>query len=230
MLAAFLMAEIMEDGKLVGYLGKVLENRPADWLKLTTHRLDIYVEKLAKVQFLERFESLYEADNADASALSELPTAFDYIRLGHPLSCVLEWALARKNSLSPDRVISFSSQTAPVLAILRKNRLANKNTQINYTGELPVCFDADLLRRVYGYHFELKQVQSSSDVSAFDGSTIFLSQTEVKPSAEVDFQVRVYPELGSVVSVLGDASYVSEIQHFRRRETIAMTPPIVWWF
>ena len=85
-----------------------IENLPSDWLRLTTHRLDIYNEKLAKVEFLEQFEQLSEINEG---VLSELPTAFDYIRLGHPLSCVLEWAVAKKSGLSPDSVVSFSSQS-----------------------------------------------------------------------------------------------------------------------
>jgi hypothetical protein len=31
-------------------------NMPAGWLNTTTHRLDIYEEKLAKTQFLDQFE------------------------------------------------------------------------------------------------------------------------------------------------------------------------------
>jgi hypothetical protein len=33
---------------------------PAGWLSTTTHRLDIYDEKLAKTQFLDQFEALYK--------------------------------------------------------------------------------------------------------------------------------------------------------------------------
>ena len=76
----------MYANKMLNYIKKVLENVPTDWLNLTTHRLDIFEEKLAKVQFLEQFEILFKNNNADLSALNELPTAFDYIRLGHPLS------------------------------------------------------------------------------------------------------------------------------------------------
>jgi len=83
--------KIIKDNKMLNYIKEVLGNMPADWLNLTTHRLDIYDEKLAKVQFLEQFEALFDDNNAEPSALSELPTAFDYIRLGHPLSCLLEW-------------------------------------------------------------------------------------------------------------------------------------------
>ena len=46
----------MQDKNLHTYIKNVVENMPADWLNLTTHRLDIYVEKLAKTQFLEQFE------------------------------------------------------------------------------------------------------------------------------------------------------------------------------
>ena len=40
------------------YIKAVLENMPMDWLNLTTHRLDIYEEKLAKAQFLDRVEQI----------------------------------------------------------------------------------------------------------------------------------------------------------------------------
>ena len=168
----------MEHNKMLNYIKNVLENMPTDWLNLTTHRLDIYEEKLAKTQFLEQFEFLFEDNNAESSALKKLSTAYDYIRLGHPLSCILEWAIAKLNGLKPENVISFSSTTVPVLAVLRKNLLDNKNTQIIYTGELPAIFNAEILRRVYGYQFELKQVENAADILAFNGSTIFISQKD----------------------------------------------------
>ena len=71
-----------QEDKMEDYIKAVLENMPRDWLNLTTHRLDIYEEKLAKVQFLEYFENLFNSGNSDASALSVLPTAYDYVRLG----------------------------------------------------------------------------------------------------------------------------------------------------
>ena len=64
----------------------VIKNIPSDWVRLTTHRLDIYNEEMAKTEFLQKFE---EADKSSELELSELPTAVDYIRLGHPLSCLL---------------------------------------------------------------------------------------------------------------------------------------------
>ena len=127
----------MLESKLQNYIKSVLENMPTSWLSLTTHRLDIYDERLAKTQFLEQFETLFNSNNFESSALSELPTAYDYIRLGHPLSCILEWAVAKLNNQQPQNVICFSSQTTPILAILRKNLLTNKKTQIIYTGRLP---------------------------------------------------------------------------------------------
>ena len=138
----------MEDNKRVVYITSVLENMPADWLNLTTHQLDIYNEKLAKTQFLDQFETLFHNNNATSTALSKLPTAYDYIRLGHPLSCVLEWTIASLHQLTPESVISFSSQTVPILAILRKNLLEHKKTQIVYTEKLPTTFNTDLKKSV----------------------------------------------------------------------------------
>ncbi|GAB5532791.1 MAG: hypothetical protein Roseis3KO_45680 [Roseivirga sp.] len=224
----------MENNKALNYIKDVLENMPTDWLNLTTHRLDIYVEKFAKTQFLEQFEALFHNNNTDPSALSELPTAFDYIRLGHPLSCVLEWTIAWLNDTKAENVISFSSSTAPVLAVLRKNLLDNKNTLIAYTGNLPAAFDADTIRKVYGYQFDLLKVDSIKNIPEFNGSTIFISEqddicsfdlTQSKATA-IDFFVNIHTRLGSIVLVNGEANedYISEIQHVRRRETIAMTP------
>src|SRR6056297_4276913 len=141
----------MDDNKVLRYIESVLENMPEEWLGLTTHRLDIYDEKLAKTQFLEKFESLYKENNAETSALSEIPTAYDYIRLGHPLSSILEWAIAKMHDTKADQVISFASRTIPVMAILRNNLLEGKNTRILYTEKLPDQFDPDVLRRVYEY-------------------------------------------------------------------------------
>lgn len=220
----------MEASKMRNYIKDVLKNMPIGWLNVTTHRLDIYDEKLAKTQFLEQFENLFNDNNSNDEALLKLPTAYDYIRLGHPLSCILEWGIAYLNNIDSKNVISFSSKTTPVLAILRKNLLENKKTQINYTGELPAYFDAQVIKNVYGYNFDLKQVEKTSDVSVFEGSTIFISQQDVICNFEltpnIDFVINIDNKLGSVLLVNGtkNESYVSEIQHVRRRETIAMTP------
>jgi cystathionine beta-lyase/cystathionine gamma-synthase len=220
----------MKDVKILSYIKNVLDNSPTGWLNLTTHRLDIYDEKLAKTQFLDQFEILFNANNFESAALNELPTAFDYIRLGHPLSSVLEWVIAKLNNIDSKNVISFSSNTVPALAILRKNLIDGKNTQIIYTGKLPASFDAEVLRDIYGYKFDLHRLEKVEDAPAFAGSTIFISQKDdvcdfdLLPN--IDFFINFNADLGSVLLVngQGNESYISEIQHVRRRETIAMTP------
>ncbi len=225
----------MEENKMLDYIKSVLENMPADWLKLTTHRLDIYNEKQAKTQFLDQFETLFNQSNSQEEFLSNLPTAYDYIRLGHPLSCILEWVISKLNDLKSENVISFSSKTTPILAVLRKNLLDNKNTQIFYSGDLPESFDVDILRTVYGYQFDLQKVEKSSGASKSDtytenDSTVFVSQeddiTNLNIPEAVDFYLSFHSHIGSILIVNGsqNESYVSEIQHVRRRETVAMTP------
>lgn len=220
----------MKNKIILNYINKVLENMPKNWLNLTTHRLDIYDEKLAKTQFLKQFEVLFNAKKSEALSLDELPTAYDYIRLGHPLSCLVEWVIAHLNNTNANNVISFSSKTASILAILRKNLFANKNTQIIYTGKLPDFFDAELLRRIYGYKFDLLKVENTSAISKFNGSTIFISQKEdifnFDLRSTIDFSINIHALLGSILVVNGEhnESYIPEIQHVRRRETIAMTP------
>lgn len=93
-----------------------------------------------------------------------------------------------------------------------------------------IFFDADVLKSVYGYKFELKKVDAASSVSDFNGSTVFISQQNkfntTELNSNIDFYINCYANLGSVLLVNGEenASYISDIQHVRRRETIAMTP------
>lgn len=212
----------------------VLANMPSNWQSLTTYRLDIYNEELAKFQFLEEFERLMLGDHSNLEALKKelenLPTAFDYIRLGHPLSCLLEWAIAKSKNLNVENVISFSSESMPILAILRKNLLENRDTQIFYKNNLPKCFEGEVLKNIYGYKFELIPIKNNDEISSFSGSNILLTAFEetwnVELSSDIDFVVSIHPELGSVTLVNGEKNegHVSEIQHVRRRESIAMTP------
>ncbi len=220
----------MQATKMRNYIGDVLKNMPADWLGLTTHRLDIYNEELAKTQFITEFENLFNNNNSETKALKKLHTAYDYIRLGHPLSCILEWGIANLNHLDSENVISFSSKTIPILAVLRKNLLENKNTQILYLDKLPENFDIELLKNIYGYEFKLKKIENIAAISAFEGSTIFISQQdkigEIEISPNIDFFITLHAHLGSILMVNGkkNENYISDIQHVRRRETIAMTP------
>ncbi|MGO4906474.1 cystathionine beta-synthase [Flavobacterium sp. W20_MBD1_R3] len=220
----------MKENKILNYIKDVLENMPSGWLNLTTHRLDIYEEKLAKTQFLDQFEILFNANISEPKALEALPTAYDYIRLGHPLSCILEWAIAHLHLIKPENIISFSSKTTPILAVLRENLLIGKNTQIVYTGELPEFFDIEVLKRIYGYEFELKKAETASAIPNFDGSTIFIAQQNeisfFSLTQNSDFFINIHPRFGSLLVINGkqNESYISKIQHVRRRETIAMTP------
>lgn len=212
------------------YIKEVLKNMPAGWLLTTTHRLDIYNEELAKTEFLDQFETLYKDNVATTTALNELPTAYDYIRLGHPLSCILEWAIAKLNAVDSENVISFSSKTVPVLSILRKNALEGKKTQILHDGALDKIFDAAIVKEIYGYNFDLRKVGSSLVETKFDGSTVYVTAEKefglVALNDSIDFYIGLYDHLGSVLVVNGDDNkkYISDIQHVRRRETVAMTP------
>ena len=220
----------MDKSEIRTYIKSLLENIPEDWIELTTHRLDIYNESLAKTEFIQEFENLVETNNLDKSALNELPTSYDYIRLGHPLSSVLEWTIANLNDLNTEGVISFSSRTMPVLAVLRTNALDHKATQIAYKGQLPDFFDGETLRKVYGYEFEWVQVESPEAIPPFAGSTIYLTQDEeigkVELHDHIDFHICIQNGLGSIVAInsKNEKDYISSIQHVRRRESIAMTP------
>lgn len=220
----------MENNKIVEYLKNLTQNIPSDWINLTTHRLDIYDESQAKFQFLEQLESLFNNNDYSRESLIQLPTAYDYIRLGHPLSSVLEWGVAKLNSIPADNVITFSSLTIPIYSVLRKNALLNKNTQIVYINSLPIDLEIEILKNTYNYQFELKSIANLSELSTFDGSTILITDNSdlvnLDINSNIDFYININKELGSTLIVNGalNKDYVSSIQHVRRRETIAMTP------
>ncbi len=203
---------------------------PTNWLKLTTHRLDIYNESQAKVEFTNAFAQLAAKGDASADKLAALPTAYDYIRLGHPLSCVMEWTIAQMNQLAANQVISFSSTTIGLQAILRSNKICSVPTRILYIGNLPERFDAARLRNIYGYSFDLQQITAEASIDPFDGSTILIQdQADIctfDSDIAVDFQINYKEALGCILVSPHEknAAYIPEIQHVRRRETIAMTP------
>ena len=219
----------MQNTPLIPYIKKVLSNMPSSWLALTTHRLDIYNEDRAKVQFLEELEDLYETNIATENDLDSLHTAYDYIRLGHPLSCLLEWSLAKQINTNPENVISFDANTMPILAILRTNLLASKKTRIVYTQAMPSNFNAEVINQVYGYDFTLQKIEDVNELTPFNGSTVLIAEQDIvgdiKLLPNVDFYINLYDTLGSVLIIDENHSdYIADIQHVRRRETVAMTP------
>ena len=223
-------ANAMKNNTILEYISNVLEHMPADWLNLTTHRLDIYDESQAKAEFTSNFAQLAAQANASADKLAELPTAYDYIRLGHPLSCVLEWATAQINQVQANQVISFSSTTIGIQAILRSNKIRGIQTRILHTGDLPSSLDISRLRKVYGYVFETQQINAESSTDTFQGSTILVEEKahicKFEQEANIDFYINYKDDLGSILLSYSEENeaYISEIQHVRRRETIAMTP------
>ena len=217
----------MDDKNVIDFTKKILENIPTDWLNLTTHRLDIYDEKLAKIQFLEEFEKLFNKKKSDFSKLEDLPTAYDYIRLGHPLSCILEWLISKLLNVNVENVISFSSRMIPIMSVLRKNLLDKKNTRIVYFEDID-DLNFEILKTVYNYSFSNHKINKNDKISKFDGSTILISKdnelSNIKLYSNIDFHISIQSNLGSVVIANGNDNYIADIQHMRRRETIAMTP------
>ncbi len=209
---------------------QILDNLPAGWVEMTTHRLDVYDEAQAKSQFLENLHALTSTPDYDVSSLDALPTAYDYTRLGHPLSCVLEWVLAQVNQSTSDNVITFSSTTMPALAILRKNALSDVTTYLYYDTDSFPLIDSERLENIYGYKFESEKIDNVAQIQQHQGgSVIFITQspykTPLETNANIDAVVNIHPHCGSVVILnAGNAEMVKDIQHVRRRETIAMTP------
>ncbi len=213
-----------------GTVRKILDNVPADWVELTTHRLDIYQEDQAKTQFLQHLHALTSAPDFDASALNSLPTAYDYTRLGHPLSCILEWVVAQINQTTAEQVIAFSSATMPMLAILRKNALSGVATHVYYDTDSSPLIDSERLEKVYGYRFQLHHAGDLSQVPEHRGDTVIFAtqaayQTPLNANSNIDAVVNIHPDYGGTVVVLNTemADLVADIQHVRRRESIAMT-------
>lgn len=215
---------------------KILENLPKSWIDLTTHRLDIYDEERAKSQFLEQLLARQLSGDYSAKSLEELPTAYDYIRLGHQLSSILEWILAEINGVSSDNVITFISKTMPILAILRNNCLTGKATYLYYNIDTQPLVDVPRLEEIYGYKFESYKITDAADIPEHsDGTVIFVTQSDYKSplmnKSNIDVTVNIHPHFGSAMVIHNSQltpqisnELVNDVQHVRRRETIAMTP------
>ncbi len=214
-----------------GTVRKILKNLPAGWIELTTHRLDIYDEAQAKSQFLQHLHVLTSTPEYDTAQLDTLPTAYDYTRLGHPLSCVLEWTVAQINQASSEHVITFSSKTMPILAILRKNALSGGATYLYHDTESSPLIDTERLEKIYGYKFQSKKIDNTTQIPEHrDATVIFITQRSYESPLEcnenIDAAINIHPLYGSTVIIHNTqiADMVSDLQHVRRRETIAMTP------
>ncbi|OED37991.1 cystathionine beta-synthase [Chromatiales bacterium (ex Bugula neritina AB1)] len=210
---------------------KILDNLPASWVELTTHRLDIYDEEQAKSQFLQQLEVLADTPDYDVKALEALPTAYDYTRLGHPLSCILEWLVAEINQSSAENVITFSSKTMPILAILRKNALSGGATQLYYDTEVSPLIDTERLENIYGYKFQSNKITDIAQIPEHtDATVIFVTQAPYKTPlgahSNIDATINIHPHSGSTVVIHNTqiTDMAKDLQHVRRRETIAMTP------
>lgn len=210
---------------------KILENLPTGWVELTTHRLDIYDEAQAKSQFLEQLNALQTTADYSVETLEALPSAYDYTRLGHQLSCILEWVVAEINQTSSDQVIAFSSKTMPILALLRKNAISGVATHIYYDTDSSPLIDSARLENIYGYNFLSKKVDDISQIPEHgDATVIFVTQTSYKnplnTHKNIDATVNLHPVCGSTIIVhnIEITDIVKDIQHVRRRESIAMTP------
>ncbi|MFT4929249.1 MAG: cystathionine beta-lyase/cystathionine gamma-synthase [Phenylobacterium sp.] len=212
-------------------VSKILGNLPTNWVSLTTHRLDIYDEAQAKSQFLQQLTALQLSANIDEKALQQLPTAYDYIRLGHPLSCVLEWIVAEINQVPSDQVITFASTTMPILAVLRKNALSGEKTTIYYNTDSSPLIDLTRLEQIYGYKVVVQPVTDADQIAEHsEGTVIFVTQSDHKTplstNANVDISVNIHPHYGSCMVIHNGqiSDIVKDVQHVRRRESIAMAP------
>ena len=131
---------------MINFLKQVIKNQPQDWQRLTTHRLDIYNEDLAKTEFLQGLENIESQGSASPSELAQLPTAYDYIRLGHQLSSVLEWVLAEINQVSDEQVLESQvsvehwSVAQPSLVQQQSTSVSTSGSSCTLTVYMPVSF------------------------------------------------------------------------------------------
>jgi hypothetical protein len=86
-----------------------------------------------------------------------------------------------------------------------------------------------IIKNIYGYHFDLKHIENTEAIPVFNGSTVLISKEEKFGAIDipngVDFFISLHGDLGSILFANGEKTKLhSDIQHVRRRETIAMTP------
>lgn len=216
---------------IISSLTSIIASMPNDWLSLTTHRLDIYDESQAKKQFVEQLVDLVEANKLSKESLERLPTAFDYVRLGHQLSSVYEWGIAQINDLQAEQVISFASQTMSLFAVLRTNAEKKQKTVIYHDCALPQKWFDQSVHNVYGYSFETQSVSSGMEIPSTEEHTcVYVTKNifqEKFPSgaAHITIHLHTYGSTLLIHELAKSDMWISKIQHVRRRETIAVTPP-----
>ena len=217
---------------ILSVIQNLLHHVPSEWATLTTHRLDIYDESQAKVEFIDKLVELIETDNVCAQTLSQLPTAFDYVRLGHQLSSVLEWAIAQYVGIGHEQVISFASKTMPILSILRSTTCHQRSVVVYHDCALPAQLGMAELQAIYGYQCTTQLVQDIAEVPVDTTRTaIFVTDASLLNmviSKSVDFVVNLSSDFGSILVATPRereiTKWISELQHVRRRECIATTP------
>ncbi|MCF6317935.1 MAG: PLP-dependent transferase [Proteobacteria bacterium] len=211
----------------------LLNKCPKNWVELTTHRLDVYNEPKAKSEFLFELKKLISNGDYSSKDLDQLPTAYDYIRLGHQLSSLLEWVIAEVNNVTDEQVITFASQTMPILSLLRRNTLKGASTYIYYDGGCSPLVDEPRLKEIYGYQFTLQKIDGVADIPQHsDGTVVFVTQSafnkllDTTQNIDVTVNLHLHPLFGCAMLVHNSAinDLIDDVQHVRRRETIAMTP------
>ena len=155
------------------------------------------------MQFVEQLQTLMDKGTVTKETLANLPTAYDYVRLGHQLSSVLEWALGNLYGVSTGQVISFASQTMPLLAILRSNAVHNRRTWFIMIVICQLYCPCSEVRSVYGYEVEFVRVSSYQEiVTVEDSVVVFVSGeglTEGKILPHVDATINMSSDFGTVL-------------------------------
>jgi len=87
------------------------------------------------------------------------------------------------------------------------------------------------LQDIYGYQFKLHKINDVAEIPQhFDGTVVFVTQSAfdkaLNTSENIDVTVNIHPLCGSVMLIHHPTidNIISDVQHVRRRETIAMTP------
>ena len=97
-------------------LAKILSNVPKSWLGTTFPNDSRFV---GRDWFLQEMDNILSAPSREVYE-SELARMFptDYVRLGSPLSCLLEVVRSKEMGLPARNVFSFSSPNLPLISVM----------------------------------------------------------------------------------------------------------------